>query len=108
MANMTPEFSAALDTFVKGAQALIDDHMAKHFPTLPREVLTVDEGRRYVRVWKEHPTSRSAYCFVDKTNGDVLKPATWKAPAKHARGNVYTTKDVSEAVGPYGANYLAC
>ncbi len=29
--------------------------------------------------------SRSVYCFVDLENGDVLKSASWKAPAKYNR-----------------------
>ena len=27
----------------------------------------------------------SVHCFVDKETGDVYKPASWKAPAKHIR-----------------------
>jgi hypothetical protein len=45
------------------------------------------------------------YCFVDLTNGDILKAATWKAPAKHARGNILAVDPMS-AVGIGGANYL--
>jgi hypothetical protein len=26
--------------------------------------------------------------FIDLTNGDILKADGWKAPAKHARGNI--------------------
>jgi hypothetical protein len=47
---------------------------------------------------------RSAYCFIDK-NGDVLKPASWSAPAKHARGNIHNANPIA-ACGPYGINYL--
>ena len=28
------------------------------------------------------------YCFVDKMNGDIFKPAGWKAPAKGKRGSI--------------------
>jgi hypothetical protein len=105
--NTTDTFKVALDKFVAEAQAVIDEHMAKNFPTLPRETLSLDPGRKYVRIWKSGPGSgRSAFCFIDSTNGDVLKPDTWKKPAKHARGNVYVGK-ASDAVGPYGAHYLA-
>jgi hypothetical protein len=40
------------------------------------------------------------YCFVDKSNGDILRAATWKAPAKIARGNIY--QDFKDAITPYG------
>lgn len=44
--------------------------------------------------------SRSVFAFIaakdvstkslgDVKQGDILKPATWKAPAKHARGNLF-------------------
>lgn len=107
MDNMNSNFETALQTFLTSAQALIDAYMSKNFPTLPREVLTTEPGRRYVRIVKSNgQTSRYVYCFVDKTNGDILKSETWKKPAKHARGNVYTTTDVSQAVNQHGANYL--
>jgi hypothetical protein len=103
--NTTDTFKAALDKFVAEAQAVVDAHLTKNFPTLPRETLTVDPGRRYVRIWIGRGNSRSAFCFIDSTNGDVLKPDTWKKPAKHARGNVYVGT-ASDSVGPYGAHYL--
>ena len=33
--------------------------------------------------------SRSCHCFVDTTNGDILKPDSYKKPAPRARGNIY-------------------
>jgi hypothetical protein len=35
--------------------------------------------------------------------GDLLKPATWRAPAKHSRGNIL---DGTAQYGMYGPNYL--
>ena len=29
--------------------------------------------------------SGSVHCFIDKQTGEVYKPASWKAPAKHVR-----------------------
>jgi hypothetical protein len=35
------------------------------------------------------PGGRSAFGFIDKTNGNVLKPADWKGPAKNfCHGNI--------------------
>lgn len=59
---------------------------------------------------------RSVYCFVslmDYTTkvlgvvrrGDIHKPASWKIPAKHARGNVYSAESW-KCLGPYGVQYL--
>ena len=30
-------------------------------------------------------TAGSVHCFIDKQTGEVYKPASWKAPAKHVR-----------------------
>jgi hypothetical protein len=35
--------------------------------------------------------------------GDLLKPATWKAPAKHSRGNII---DGTAMWGEYGPSYI--
>lgn len=50
--------------------------------------LQVDPGRKYLRLWMVQGSHRSAWAFVDKTTGEIFKPATWRAPAKHARGNI--------------------
>lgn len=108
------EFEAKLALFVMHAQKVIDDHYKTSFPNLSVPVLQVEKGRRYVRVWRVETTrtpegvtvlrdSRSAHCFVDTTNGDVLKAASWKAPAKGARGNIFG--DFSKSVTSTGAAY---
>jgi hypothetical protein len=103
-----PTFEAALASFVSGAQAIMDEHKAKHFPNIPRDVLTVSMGRRYAKIVRtsECGNHRSVHCFVDRTNGDVLKAASWKAPAKHARGNIYREDNGTGSMSPYGAAYL--
>lgn len=49
---------------------------------------------------------RSAHTFVDTTNGDVLKPASWKTPAKHARGNILDEHNGLRYMSSYGPAYL--
>jgi|APSaa5957512493_1039668.scaffolds.fasta_scaffold13789_1 hypothetical protein len=62
---------------------------------------TIDWGRKYAKI----VNGSSVYCFVDRTNGNILKSASWKAPAKGARGNIYAD-DPLKGLGPYGAAYL--
>jgi hypothetical protein len=106
-----PSFDAALARFVADAQALVDAHMAADFPRNPRKVLAVMRGGRYARITVDDVRDgkpagqRSCFCFVDSTNGDVLKAAGWKAPAKGARGNIYTYTNVNECITSYGAHY---
>jgi hypothetical protein len=68
----------------------------------------VEFGRKYARVYTvdSRGAKGGVYCFVDRKTGDVLKAASWKAPAKHARGNIYAA-DPLAGVGQYGAAYLA-
>ena len=57
----------------------------------------VKTGKRYYKIvqqefetWEKSKyygqyRDGSVHCFVDKETGDVYKPASWKAPAKHIR-----------------------
>ena len=53
----------------------------------------IESGRKYHKIVMEvpndnRPPSRSVHAFVDRTTGDVYKPASFKAPAKHVRFNL--------------------
>ena len=37
--------------------------------------------------------SGSVHCFIDKNTGEVYKPASWKAPAKHVRYDLRLIQD---------------
>lgn len=63
--------------------------------------MTVKKGRRFYKVI----TDSYVYAFINMENGDILKPASWAAPAKHARGNVFD-KESWKNCGPYGVVYL--
>ena len=103
------DFDTALTTFVAGCQTICDEyHERMGFKPFMRSVLSIERGRRYVRVVRADANggSRSVHCFVDTTNGNVLKAASWKAPAKHARGNIYNEDNGLGCMGEYGAAYL--
>ena len=70
----------------------------------------IELGRRYakiIRIEKRDGKShdRSAFGFVDLTNGNVLKAASWAKPADHARGNVLDIAGRGNSYTPYGINY---
>jgi hypothetical protein len=100
-----PKFEASLMAWLAGAQAKIDDHYRTRFPTLETPILTLERGRRYIRVVRADSSSRSVFAFID-ANGDVLKPEGWKKPALHARGNIFDASGGLAGVGPYGPAYL--
>lgn len=71
--------------------------------------LRVEIGNKFIRLWD----GTSCWGFISRVDGDLkgapikkgdlLKPATWKAPAKHARGNII---DGTAKWGVYGPEYL--
>lgn len=98
-------FEAALNNFVRDVQLLINETYRNNYPNLKSPKIEVDICRKYVKVIEKSSDSRTRiFCFVNKENGDILKAATFKQPAKIARGNIY--KDYKDAITPYGAKYL--
>ena len=50
------------------------------------------QGKKYLKVVREEYDERNdrwrdttVHAFIDRKTGDVYKPASWKAPAKHVR-----------------------
>ena len=71
--------------------------------------LTVSEGKKYIKIVKGDTTDdqTSVWGFVVKEDtpkfkrGDLLKPASWKAPATNkARGNILGDDYVVQWTGP--------
>lgn len=106
--NMNNDFDTKLRTFVDVIQTKIAEHQKNL--TIPCDALVIREGKRYVKVVRVRADSisggGSAFCFIDKNNGDVLKAASWNAPAKHARGNIFDESNGTKYVGVYGPAYL--
>lgn len=66
-------------------------------------------GDRYIKVLSRKVKSNCAsldnlsiVAFIDKNTGDILKPASWRAPAKHARGNIFSDQFGMEAIDENG------
>ena len=60
------------------------------------------EGKKYLKVVREEFDTfqnrnkwrdTTVHAFVDKKTGEVYKPASWKAPAKHVRFNLSNDLD---------------
>jgi len=58
------------------------------------------EGKKYIKVVREEYDERedrwrdtTVHAFVDRETGEVYKPASWKAPAKHVRFNLSNDLD---------------
>jgi MoaA/NifB/PqqE/SkfB family radical SAM enzyme len=98
------DFNTALENFVDVVQKMINEHYRDQFSNLSPPTISVDIGKRYTKIISTRKCGqRSVYCFIDK-NGDILKSATWKAPAKGVRGNIY--ESFVDAITIYGAKYI--
>ena len=58
------------------------------------------EGSKYVKIVAiSAGGSRSVHSFVEKSTGNILKSASWAAPARNfSRGNVYITSSYEKRV----------
>lgn len=104
--KLTPQFQAALNNFVAGAKALIEDHYRANYRGLPVPVIEVEAMRRYVRIWKTGNQQKTVYCFVQIDNGDVLKAESWRKPAMHKRSSIYDADFGMSGVTWHGGKYL--
>lgn len=70
--------------------------------------VTTTGGSKYIKVFRQEMQEDTPYghesivAFIDSTNGDILKPASWKAPAKIARGNINSAQFGMEAIDESG------
>ena len=115
IANYT---ESAIRNCVELLIALINKAMLKHyqatFARLKAPTVGIDgNGKKYIRVstFQFFPErgksySESVYFFVDLTNGNLLKPASYKTPElKNPRGNIFD-KDILTKMSPYGVVYV--
>ena len=59
------------------------------------------EGKKYIKVVREEYDESddrwrdtTVHSFIDRNTGDVYKPASWKAPAKHVRYSFTNKQDM--------------
>lgn len=95
---MLQENDPKLQSWLARAQEKINVYFAKYFPDSLSHKLSIQVGRHYIKIIED----RSAFAFIDRTNGDVLKAASWKAPAKHARGNIFDKHNGLALVDAHG------
>jgi hypothetical protein len=96
---------ADLVKFCGEALAIRKAFYDKHFPGQNAGEITFEKGRRNARIVISGRAQRSVYCFIDLTNGNILKAAGWKAPAPNGvRGNI--ANGAASCCGWNGCEYL--
>lgn len=110
-AENSARFIEHLVAFCNGVHAMRVQYNEEHGYNHEKEKDVIyEEGSRYFKVlyrtqWNGEGEIKShIHCFVDKTNGGILKAATWRAPAKGYRGNIFN-ENCLKGVNTYGANY---
>ncbi len=100
----TSRFEHAFAKYFAGCVRIHREALGEKFFELcaDRGKWRVDKGNKRLRV----VCANSVHSFVDLASGDVLMAAGWKAPAKHARGNIYDDRNGLGNIGPYGPAYL--
>lgn len=85
------------------------DYYVKSNMVSQYQPVVVEVGNKFIRIWH----GSSCWGFISRVDGDLkgspikkgdlLKAATWKAPAKHSRGNII---DGTARYGVYGPEYI--
>jgi hypothetical protein len=100
------QFDLALQGYIIQANQLITAYYAQAYKDtspdfrekqIARAMLQMKKGRKYVKFVSDG----SVHSFVGKETGDVYKPASFRAPALHARGNIYKNNGI-DALTPQG------
>jgi hypothetical protein len=102
---MTTQFEIWLETVNTKRKKGWDDRFSNN----PYTPLKVERGSKYIKlidracVWGFVSMVDGVNQGVPVKKGDLLKPASWKAPAKHSRGNIF---DGTDKWTYYGPDYL--
>ena len=96
------DFETAFASFFEGVKQISLGYFAKQYPNVKPDEFSFQRLQKRIRIVR----AGACHCFVDLATGDVLMGASWKAPAKHARGNIFDEKNGLGSMGPYGPAYL--
>ena len=104
---MTVTYETALSNFLSALTARELVHNTTKFPMLTPAVFSVMPGRKFDKIITVRQGSRSVYAFVRKSDGAIVKPASWKAPepTHRERGNIYGVIPLA-GTGIYGVDYI--
>ena len=84
-----------LKDFVGEIRDIVQGHYRDNYPMLTMPEVDYDSGRKYWRIFVQSGSNRTAYGFVRKDDGAILRAATWKQPQVKTKSAVrgYLTDD---------------
>ena len=98
---------ANIQKYIERLHQLQDEYWDKQGFSIPQSIYSVKKGRKYAKIIMTHERGAGqeiVHSFVNLENGDILKAASWAAPAKTARGSVLDLDAGGFSV--HGASYL--
>ena len=103
-------FDEAMDSLlVKIQEAYVNWHSPGLYTK--KLVLSLKPGRKFIkvvegtRVWGFVAKVDGLHKGLPMLKGDILKAATWRAPAKHSRGSIFDS-EMHKSFSWTGPNYL--
>ena len=84
---------------------LQDDYNRRYGESNANYKFEIQTGRKYHKIYAKN---QGVHAFVNKTTGEVFKPASYKAPAKHVRYDLRRIKQRREcfANADWAGGYL--
>lgn len=111
-------FDERVDAFIKHVeQVFITENTARGYKFPPATIRMEIRSKWIVLLRVDTSLSAGVYAFIAREDfsnnkvlgnvkkGDIHRPASFKAAAKHARGSIFTN-DFGNCAGPYGITYL--
>lgn len=131
-ADLRAQFTERLENYRDGVEKIHNDYWTESkYTHNPGSRAMVVEGGRFIKVmlveqeWNDQQDhskgvrgdayadgriggrlNAQIHSFIDKLTGDVLKPASYKAPSKQARGNIFDASNGLARVNHFGPEYL--
>ena len=103
-------FDDAMDTLLVKIQENYDERYMGSSVEKKLE-LSLKPGRKFIkvvegsRVWGFIAKVDGVHKGIPMLKGDILKAATWRAPAKHSRGSIFDS-EMHKSFSWTGPNYL--
>jgi hypothetical protein len=76
-------------------EALEKNYSGRNADSSRPVTFTVQTGRKYLKINQDHG---GVHAFINRKTGDVFKPASWAAPAKHVRYNLLDEKSFTDCI----------
>ncbi len=109
--TLQPVTTERLNQFIANLNEMYRQHYAEKGYNPPSPVFTYQTGSKNIKIVENSVIGgRSVYCFIEKDTGNILKAASWKAPAKGARGSIWNDDcdvGVNKPCNVYGSGLYA-